>query len=125
MAYHNEKDLLFELFPATARRLFPGGPAGAPPTLALCPVAGGGLALIDGDRLLELEPLEQAGRGSVMCELCSRTVSRSDALFYRVRVPSAAGRWRYLALCAKRSGCESVAGSARLKRLAQRLQQPV
>lgn len=89
---HDERDLLLELFPETARELFgePGGrshePSARRATLGLFPVADGKLAVVHGDRLLELDPIEPAGKNAVHCDLCHVTRSRSEVGIYRAEL---------------------------------------
>ncbi|WP_034341881.1 hypothetical protein [Deinococcus misasensis] len=118
MPDHSERDLLFELFPETARKLYPeDGPSN--PTLGLYAVDEGKLALVYGDRLLELEPLEKHTKHSVMCDLCNTTLSRFDAMFYRARI--GAGLYQYVSLCEHTSACVKRTTREKLQHLVERL----
>nr|WP_246351242.1 hypothetical protein [Deinobacterium chartae] len=112
------------MFPRTARELYPDADGGPRPggTLGLYRVGDEGkMALVHGERLVELEPVETApgGRGAVMCELCKRTLSRGDALFYRVRDPRLPRRYHYVALC-RAASCQKRVGPEALKALSDR-----
>ncbi len=118
MSDHSERDLLRELFPASARELF--GDAQTPrETLGLYPVADGRLALVSGAQLAEFTPLDPKGNKVLHCDLCHYTRSRSEAAVYRVVV--SARRTRYLTLCYATEGCQHRAGKDGLRRLAERI----
>ncbi|ADV68101.1 hypothetical protein [Deinococcus maricopensis] len=118
MKDHSERDLLRELFPDTAREEYGDGPTERT-TLGLYPVPDGRLALVQGDQLAELEPLERAGKAAFMCDLCQVTRSRDEVNVYRVGV--AARRYLYLTLCTNTPACQQRAGAARLSALADRV----
>lgn len=110
--------MLFELFPETVRKLYPEeGPSA--PTLGLFAVDGGKLAVVYGDRLLELEPLEKHARHAVMCDLCNTTLSRLDAVFYRARLKD--GLFQYVSLCEHTAACLNRTTRAKLQHLIERL----
>ncbi|WP_189000256.1 hypothetical protein [Deinococcus roseus] len=118
MSDHTERELLFELFPETARKLYSEqGPSS--PTLGLYAVEAGKLALVYGDRLLELEPLEKHAKHAVMCDLCHTTLSRLDAVFYRARIGE--GLYQYISLCERTAGCLGRTTRDRLQHLVERL----
>ncbi|WP_041230938.1 hypothetical protein [Deinococcus peraridilitoris] len=122
---HDERDLLLELFPETARELFgePGGrshePSARRATLGLFPVADGKLAVVHGDRLLELDPIEPAGKNAVHCDLCHVTRSRSEVGIYRAEL--APRRFRYVTLCLNTRHCQARAGHGGLAALSAQL----
>lgn len=118
MKGHTERELLLELFPATARELF-GSDGARRSTLGLYPVGEGKLALVNGDRLLELEAIEPAGKSVFHCDLCHATRSRGDALVYRAEL--APRRSRYITLCAHTRHCQERAGRGALGALAEQL----
>ena len=119
MADHSERDVLRELFPETARELFGEGQAAAMPTLGLYAVADGRMALVNGGRLAELEPLEPKGSKAAHCDLCHATRSRSEVGMYRAR--SSPRRYLYLTLCLGTDHCQRRAGKQRLEALAERV----
>lgn len=118
MSEHLERDLLAELFPDTARELF-GSPGAVRPTLGLYPVADGKLALVVGDRLLELEPLEHKVARAAQCDLCHVTRSHGDVRYYRAQ--QGGRHYRYVSLCTTTQHCLGRAGSHGLSALATRL----
>lgn len=118
MKGHSERDLLLELFPETARELF--GERGARrPTLGLYPVADGKLALVSGDRLMELQPIEQSGKSAAHCDLCHANRSRGDVAVYRAEL--APRRFGYVTLCLNTKHCQERARRAALSALADKL----
>jgi len=118
MTHHTERDLLLELFPGTGKKEFPGGGAKRA-TLGLYPVGDGKLALVKGDRLLELHPLEPAGKNAHHCDLCHATRSRGDVAVYRV--DAAPRTSRYVTLCLSTRHCQDRSGHGALAILAERL----
>lgn len=118
MREHSERELLAELFPGTARELFGQGGVKRP-TLGLFPVAEGKLALVQGEHLTELEPLDHRVRRAAQCDLCHTTRSSDEVRYYR----AARGEreYLYLALCTSTRHCLERAGHARLSALAGRL----
>lgn len=120
MKSHDERDVLRELFPGTARELFgSASPTFGGATLGLHEVADGKLALVRGDRLLELEPVETLGKRAAHCDLCHATRSRGEVGIYRAQL--APGRFRYLTLCLSSRHCQSRAGARGLATLADAL----
>lgn len=113
-----ERDLLHELFPGTARELFgDGGVKRA--TLGIYDVADGRRAFVRADRLVELDPVDPAGKNVLHCDLCHVTRSRSEAAVYRAEV--APRRYRYITLCLSTQHCQQRAGHSGLNQLADRL----
>lgn len=119
MADYSERDVLRELFPETARELFGDGQQVAAPTLGLYAVADGRRALVNGERLAELEPIEQKGNKAAHCDLCHSTRSRSEVGMYRAR--SGERLYFYLTLCLVTDHCQRRAGKKGLERLAERV----
>ncbi|WP_291426971.1 hypothetical protein [Deinococcus sp.] len=117
--HHSAAELLRELFPESYRELFGEGPADAPLTLGLYPVADGRLALVHGEQLAEFTPIAPKGSAALHCDLCHHTRSRSEAHIYRVVV--AARRTRYVTLCTPTEGCQQRAGVKGLAALAERI----
>ncbi|WP_034383287.1 hypothetical protein [Deinococcus sp. YIM 77859] len=116
---HSARDVLRELFPGTYRELFGEPGADGPLTLGLYPVADGRLALVQGDQLAELTPLEPKGKNALHCDLCHHTRSRTEAALYRVVV--GARRTRYVTLCLGTEACQKRAGAQALARLADHI----
>lgn len=119
MPDHSEREILRELFPATARQLYGAGPQRTRETLGLYPVADGKLALVYGAQLAEFTPIPPKGQGALHCELCHYTRSRSEAAFYRVQVTPTLSR--YLPLCLDTEQCVRRAGPGGLKTFAERV----
>ena len=118
MKHHSERDLLAELFPDAARREY-GANGVRVRTLGLYPVAEGKLALVSGDALLELEPLEPKVKKAAQCDLCHATRSSDEVRYYRA--PRGEREYVYLALCTSTRHCVERAGHQRLNALAGRL----
>lgn len=118
MNSHSERDLLLELFPGTAREEFGEGGA-RKATLGLFPVGDGKLALVRGGRLVELHPVDAAGKNACHCDLCHATRSRGDVGIYRVEAGSR--RYRYVTLCLSTRHCQDRGGHHSLAHLADRL----
>ncbi len=118
MKHHSERDLLAELFPEVARREY-GANGVRVRTLGLYPVAEGKLALVSGERLLELEPLEPKVRKAAQCDLCHTTRSGDEVRYYRA--PRGEREYLYVSLCTSTRHCLERAGNARLNALAGRL----
>lgn len=127
---HSLPELLRELFPQTYQKIFSSGHADelaanntkasqSAPTLGLYQVAEQRLALVYGDQLAELSPLESKTTKALHCDLCHYTRSRSEASMYRLQVSPR--KSRYITLCNNLAACQQRAGQAALKKFAMRI----
>lgn len=116
---HSIGDVLEELFPKTYRELFGTEAAPLNPTIGLYQVADQRMALVKGDQLAELTPIEPKGKSALLCDLCHYTRSRSEANMYRVTI--APQRTRYVTLCCNTAACQHRAGRQGLEDLIERI----
>jgi hypothetical protein len=101
-----DREIVQELFPATAEKLVP-----RPRRYRLEDDGDGAVRVLDvgGEIVARLSLVPASGNptGELCCDLCQRTGTRRWLAVYRTEVPGSAGRrFRYLTACRERRGCE-------------------